>query len=77
MKLKQNDKALGILDEVIATAPGNARAWSNRAVIRFQRGEQATARSDAEIALRLDPNSAQAQDLLSMLNSSGLPIRQP
>ncbi|MGB9436055.1 MAG: tetratricopeptide repeat protein [Candidatus Acidiferrum sp.] len=77
MKLKQNDKALGILDEVIASAPGNARAWSNRAVIRFQRGEQATARSDAEIALRLDPNSAQAQDLLSVLNSSGPPVRQP
>ncbi len=59
--------ALAILDREIAEAPGYARAWSNRAVIHYQRGELAAARSDAENALRLDPGNPQARGVLQLL----------
>ena len=39
MKLGKNDDALKLLNEEIANSPGYSRAWSNRAVIHFQRGE--------------------------------------
>ena len=77
MKLNQNDRALKILNEVIATSPQYARAWSNRAVIRYQQGEGALARSDAEMALRVDSNNTQAQDLLGLLSNSNPVAHQP
>lgn len=77
MKLKQNDQALKILDEVITRSPENPRAWANRAVIRLQRGEVQAARSDAEMALRLDPNNPQAQNALALLSGPSAPTPQP
>lgn len=70
IKLGRNDDALKILDQEIAQSPEVPRAWSNRAAIRFQRGETAAARADAENALRLEPGNAQAQNLLSALNGT-------
>jgi tetratricopeptide (TPR) repeat protein len=67
MKLGQNDDALKLLNQEIATSPGCARAWSNRAAIRYGRGEVASALADAQIAVRLDPANSQAQNLLILL----------
>jgi len=70
VKLGDNDRALKLLDQDILDSPTYARAWANRAVIRYKSGQLASARSDAETALRLDPSNSQAQALLSLLNSS-------
>lgn len=70
MKLGQNDDALKILDGEIAMSPGYSRAWSNRAVLRYGRGEVTSARGDAEMALRLDPANTQAQNLLILVKAS-------
>jgi tetratricopeptide (TPR) repeat protein len=70
MKLGQNDEALKLLNQEIATSPQYARSWSNRAVIRYGRGELASARDDAQVALRLDPTNAQARSLLVMLKAT-------
>jgi protein O-mannosyl-transferase len=64
MKLGETDAALARLNEEIKKSPGYSPAWSNRAVIHYWRGEIQAARADAEVALRLDPSSAQAQDVL-------------
>jgi protein O-mannosyl-transferase len=71
MKLEKNDEALKLLNQDIAESPGFARAWSNRAVLRYKLGEVESARADAETALRLDPANAQALHLLSLPNSIG------
>jgi protein O-mannosyl-transferase len=68
VQLGLNDEALRLLDQEIQESPQYGRAWSNRAVIRFQRGEQQAARTDAQTALRLDPGNTQAQKVLAMLN---------
>lgn len=68
IKVEQNDEALKLLDVAIEESPGYARAWSNRAVIRYRRGEVGLARSDAEAALRLDPYNSQARNLLGALS---------
>jgi Tfp pilus assembly protein PilF len=70
MKLGQNEDALKLLDNEIAHAPTYSRAWSNRAVIRYQRGEIAMAHSDAEMAVRLDPSNQQAENLLGLLSNT-------
>jgi protein O-mannosyl-transferase len=64
---EENDHALGILNQVIADSPGEARAWSNRAVVRYRLSELASARIDAQEALRLDPTNPQARELLNSL----------
>ena len=69
IKVGQNEEALKFLNEAIEESPGNARAWSNRAVIHYRRGEVESARADAKAALRLDPGSSQAQQVLGALNS--------
>ncbi len=69
MKLGKSDDALKVLNEEIANSPGYSRAWSNRAVVRYHRGEMTLAREDAEQALRLDPASTQAQKLLTLLSA--------
>jgi tetratricopeptide (TPR) repeat protein len=69
VKVGRDGDALPLLDAAIGESPGNARAWSNRAVIRYRRGETNSARSDAETALRLDPYNGQARDLLRALGS--------
>jgi protein O-mannosyl-transferase len=66
--LGEADDALKLLNEAIANSPGYALAWSSRAAIRYERGDMASVRSDAETALRLDPTNIQAQALLKDLN---------
>jgi len=70
MKMRRNDEALTLLDDEIANAPSYSRAWSNRAVIRYQLGELASAQSDAEMAVRLDPSNQQAENLLGLLSTA-------
>jgi len=70
MKLGQDQDALNLLDQVLHERAGCAPAWSNRAVIHYRRGDTATARSDAEAALRVDPGNAQARSVLSALLAS-------
>jgi tetratricopeptide (TPR) repeat protein len=69
MKMGENNDALKLLNQTISDFPGYAWAWSNRAVIRYGRGEVAEARADAEAALHLDPANTQAQNLLHTLNA--------
>ncbi len=69
MKLGENDDALKFLNKEIANSPGFSLAWSNRAVIRYQRGEITSAREDAQNALRLDLANIQAQYLLNSLSA--------
>src|ERR1700704_4464946 len=64
------DGALELLNREIAESPKYARAWSNRAVIRYKRGETASAAADVDVALRLDPSNTQAQNLLRLLGAS-------
>jgi tetratricopeptide (TPR) repeat protein len=59
--------ALQLLDGEIAESPGYARAWANRAVVHYKRGETAAARADAETALRLDPGNVQAKNVVQLL----------
>jgi protein O-mannosyl-transferase len=68
IKLGQTGDALQLLDSEIAKAPAYSRAWSNRAVIHYQRSELAMAHSDAEMAVRLDPSNEQAENLLRLLS---------
>jgi tetratricopeptide (TPR) repeat protein len=69
-KTNHGDAALDFLNTEIAEAPGFAGAWSTRASIRYQRGEYAAARTDAEAALRLNPGDAQALEVLHQLDTS-------
>jgi tetratricopeptide (TPR) repeat protein len=69
MQTNHMDGALDVLNHEIEQAPSYSRAWSNRAVIRYKQGQTAPARSDAEAALRLDPENTQAQKVLQMLGS--------
>ena len=70
IKLGDDDAALKLLNEGIAESPHSPRAWSNRAAIRYRRGEVAEARADAQTALRLDPSNVQAANLLVLLNTA-------
>jgi tetratricopeptide (TPR) repeat protein len=70
MKVGQSDEAMSLLNRAIEVAPGNARAWANRAVIHYWRGDVESARADAETALRADPTNPQAQNLLEALRAS-------
>ena len=76
IKLGDDDGALKLVNEGIAASPYSPRAWSNRAVIRYRRGEFAEARADAQTALRLDPSNTQAVDVLSLL-STAAPAASP
>jgi tetratricopeptide (TPR) repeat protein len=69
MKVGQSDEAMGLLNQAIEVAPGNARAWANRAVIYYWRGNVESARVDAETALLADPSNPQAQKLLEALRT--------
>jgi Flp pilus assembly protein TadD len=77
MQTNHNDGALDLLNREIAESPRYARAWANRAVLRYKQGETAPARSDAEAALRLDPENTQAQNLLRLLNTPAGTASQP
>ena len=70
MQTGHSSDALSLLDREIAQSPAYSRAWSNRAVIYYQRGELTGARSDAETALRLDSRNSQAQGVLQRMNAT-------
>jgi Flp pilus assembly protein TadD len=70
------DGALNLLNDLIAESPGYARAWSNRAVIRYKRRELALARSDAETALHLDPSNRQARNVMQLLDAPSPSVPQ-
>ena len=70
MKVGRGDDALAVLNHEIEELPTFAPAWSNRAVLRSERGESAAAQADAEMALRLDPSDTQAQEVLRQLKAS-------
>jgi tetratricopeptide (TPR) repeat protein len=70
MQTGHMDGALELLNREIAESPQYARAWSNRAVIRYKRGETTSAAADVQLALRLDPSNAQAQNLMRLLGAS-------
>jgi Tfp pilus assembly protein PilF len=70
VKLGKDDEALRWLNEAVVEAPGNPRAWANRAVAHYRRGEMDLARKDAEIALRADPFNGQAQGVLGTLGAA-------
>ena len=67
MQLGNENGAMELLSREIAKSPTYARAWSNRAVLYYKRGEMGLARADALTALRLDPGNAQAQNLMRLL----------
>ncbi len=49
------DKALAILDEVVASAPGYAEGWNQRAFIRFLKDDFDGSLEDIEQALQREP----------------------
>jgi protein O-mannosyl-transferase len=69
MKMGDNDKALKILNDQIAANTNDSRAFSNRAVIRYQRAEYPSALADAQAALKLDPTNVQAQRVAALLTT--------
>jgi tetratricopeptide (TPR) repeat protein len=70
MKTNHADGALEYLNREIKEAPTYAPAWSTRAEVYYQQGELTEARTDAEMALRLNPGDLQAQDVLRRLEAS-------
>lgn len=68
VKLGLSDDALRLMSEVIDSSPGYSLAWSNRAAIRYGRGEPKLALADAKVAISLDPSNVQAQQLLALLS---------
>jgi tetratricopeptide (TPR) repeat protein len=77
MKLGNKDDALKILDDDIAMSPGYARAWATRAALHYARGELTLARTDAQMALSLDPSNTQAQNLLNFTKAPASPAPVP
>jgi Tfp pilus assembly protein PilF len=70
MQTGDNFDAVDLLNREIAESPAYARAWANRAVIRYRNGQAAAALSDAEAALRLDRDNPQALEIKRRLNDS-------
>ena len=64
------DGALDLLNREIAESPEYGRAWANRAVIHYKRGETAAARADVQTALRLDPTNRVALNLMQLISRS-------
>ena len=70
------DGAMDLLNREVAESPKYARAWANRGVVHYKRGDSASARSDAETALHLDPANTQAKNLIRRLDN-GTPPESP
>ncbi len=66
LEMRQFDDAIAQLNSVIAHAP-SSRAYANRAVAQYFRGDMVAARSDAQQALRINPSNEQAQNVLKRL----------
>lgn len=77
MQTGDNFDAIQLLNREITESPGYARAWANRAVIRYRLGQSAAARSDAEAALRLDANNSQALGLMRLLGTTANATADP
>jgi protein O-mannosyl-transferase len=75
IKLGMTDDALKLLNAQIASSPDCSAAWSSRAIIWYERGENAAARADTQVALRLDPSNREAQVLLGILDKAGRAVR--
>jgi len=69
MQMGRGSDALTLLDREITESTEYSRAWSNRAVLHYQRGDLSAARNDAETSLRLDPNNSQARGVLQNLKA--------
>jgi protein O-mannosyl-transferase len=69
MKTNHAAGALEYLNREIAEAPAYAPAWSTRAELHYESGKFAEARSDADAALHLNPEDAQAQDILKRISA--------
>jgi len=76
MQTGDNFDAIDLLNRVIAASPDYARAWANRAVIRYRLSQPSAARADAEAALRLDRNNPQALGLMRLLGDSSASAAQ-
>lgn len=73
MKVRRYDDAVKLLDQLIedsADAPFVSQARADRAAIRFEEGDAEAARSDVQLALRLDPSNTRAQNLMNAMSLS-------
>jgi protein O-mannosyl-transferase len=70
VQLRDYDAAMNLLNQDVQQSPTFARAWANRAVVHYKRGELQSARADAQTALHLDSGNAQARNLLGILSSA-------
>jgi tetratricopeptide (TPR) repeat protein len=66
------DDAMKLLNRRIAESPNYSRLWSNRAALHLQLGQLSEAREDAQAAARLDPQNAQARNVLEHLETGNL-----
>jgi len=69
MKTNHADGALEYLNREITESPAYAPAWSTRAELHYQLGQPEAARTDADTALRFNPDDPQAQDVLRRLDA--------
>ena len=64
------DGALNLLNQEVTEAPTYAAAWSTRAIVHYKSGDVGQARSDAEMALRLNPGNLEGLQVMNWLASS-------
>jgi protein O-mannosyl-transferase len=64
LQMGKLDDAMKLLNRRILESPNYSRLWSNRAALRLMLGQVTEARQDAQTAIRLDPNNAQARSVL-------------
>jgi tetratricopeptide (TPR) repeat protein len=69
LKNGENERSLRLLDHAIAIQPAFARAWAVRAVLHYKAGDLLAALSDAQAALRLDPENKEFQGLVSTFSA--------
>jgi len=77
MKVRRYNDALHFLDQVIeesADAPFVSQARADRAALRFENGDTEAARSDVQLALRLDPSNTRAQNLMNAMSPPPTPL---
>ena len=66
-RMKERGDAMVFANMAIAESPRFSLAWSTRAGIEYDRGQPAAATNDARTAQQLDPENAQAQQVLNAL----------
>jgi len=77
MKVRRYNDALLLLDQIIeesADVPFVSQARADRAALRFENGDTEAARSDVQLALRLDPSNTRAQNLMNAMSPSPMPL---